>query len=141
MRRFLLILLAFTLPSLLLAAGPEDQVHDAAMGWMNAAVAQDAAALDRFLADDLQYAHASGSKQTKKEYIAAVAHGPAHYESFTLSDLKVQPYGDHVAILTAYCDVKMAGQDSFRVRTLQVYTRNNGQWQMSAHQSARMRTP
>ena len=30
------------------------------------------------------------------------------------------------------------GRIRFRVRTLQVYTENNGQWQMSAHQSTRL---
>jgi hypothetical protein len=34
---------------------------------MNAAVKQDNAALDKFLADDLQYAHASGTRQIKEE--------------------------------------------------------------------------
>jgi hypothetical protein len=32
----------------------------------------------------------------------------------------------------------MVGQDSFRVGTLQVYTNNDGKWQMAAHQSARV---
>jgi ketosteroid isomerase-like protein len=137
MERFLHFLLALVVSSSLHAAEPEALIHEAAMGWMNAAVKQDAAALDKFLAEDLQYAHASGTKQTKQEYVAAVTSGPARYESFTLSDLKITAYGT-AAALTAYCDVKMVGQESFRVRTLQVYT-NNGQWQMSAHQSARMR--
>ena len=138
MQGIFLFLLALSLSLSLSAAEPETLIHEAAIGWMNAAVKQDAAALGKFLADDLQYAHASGTKQTKLEYVAAVTNGPARYESFTLSDLKIALYGT-AAVLAAYCDVKMVGQDSFRVRTLQVYTINNGQWQMSAHQSARMR--
>ena len=93
--------------------------------------------LERFLAGDLQYAHAGGQLQTKGEYIAAVTKGPARYESFTFSDLKIRFYG-RSAVLTAYCDVKMVGQESFRVRTLQVYTEYQGQWQMAAHQSTRV---
>jgi len=135
MQRLFLFLLAFVVSSSLSAAEP--LIHEAATGWMNAAVKQDGAALDKFLAGDLQYAHAGGTKQTKQEYIAAVTSGSARYESFTLTDLKISVYGT-AAALTAYCDVKMVGQDSFRVRTLQVYTNNNGQWQMSAHQSTRM---
>ena len=105
---------------------------------MQAAVKQDAAALNRFLADDLQYAHAGGQKQNKEQYIAAVTKGPPHYESFTLSDLKIVLYGPNTAVLTAFCDVKMTGQESFRVRTLQVYVENNAQWQIAAHQSTRL---
>lgn len=139
MRRFFLFLSVLIVSSSLYGAEPEALIHQAAMGWMNAAVQQDAAALDRFLADDLQYAHASGTKQTKQEYIAAVTSGPARYETFMLSDLKITVYGTS-ASLTAYCDVKMVGRGNFRVRTLQVYTNNSGQWQMSARQSARMRS-
>lgn len=119
------------------AAEPADLVHEAALGWMQGAVKQDASALNRFLADDLQYAHAGGQKQTKEQYLAAVTKGPARYESFTLSDLKIVLYGK-AAALTAFCDVKLVGQESFRVRTLQVYVENNGQWQMAAHQSTRI---
>ena len=32
----------------------------------------------------------------------------------------------------------MGFPEAFRVRTLQVYTDNNGQWQMAAHQSTRL---
>ena len=114
-----------------------DLVREAALGWTQAAVKQDSAGLQRFMADDLQYAHAGGQLQTKEQYIAAVTKGPARYESFTFSDMKIRFYGK-AAVLTAYCDVKTVGQDNFRVRTLQVYAENNGQWQMAAHQSTRM---
>jgi ketosteroid isomerase-like protein len=131
--------LAFCLLALIpaFAADPADLVREAAAGWTQAAVKQDAAALQRFLADDLQYAHAGGQLQNKEQYMAAVTKGSAHYESFTFSDLKVRFYGK-AAVLTAFVDVKMVGQDAFRVRTLQVYTENNGQWQMAAHQSTRI---
>lgn len=136
MRR-VVALLPVIAAAVLLAADSADLVREAAMGWTNAAVKQDAASLERFLADDLQYAHAGGNRQNKTEYIAAVTKGPARYESFTFSDLKINLYGK-AAVLTAFVDVKMVGQDAFRVRTLQVYTQNSGQWQMSAHQSTRL---
>lgn len=123
--------------SLAFAAEPADLVREASLGWTQGAVKQDAAALQRFLADDLQYAHAGGQTQTKEQYIAAVTKGPSHYESFTFSDLKIKLYGK-TAVLTGFVDVKMPGQDGFRVRTLQVYVENNGQWQMAAHQSTRL---
>jgi len=119
------------------AADPADLVKEAANGWTQAAVKQDTSALQKFLADDLQYAHAGGQTQNKEQYVAAVMKGPSHYESFTFSDVKVKLYGK-AAVLTGFVDVKMPGQDSFRVRTLQVYTENNGQWQMAAHQSTRL---
>ena len=118
-------------------AAEPDAVREAAAGWTTGAVKQDSGALQKFLADDLQYAHAGGQTQTKEQYIAAVTKGPARYESFTFSDVMVKFYGK-AAVLTGFCDVKMVGRDSFRVRTLQVYTEHNGQWQMAAHQSTRI---
>src|SRR3954453_22108721 len=129
----LLLLIA----SALIAADPVDLVREAANGWTQAAVKQDATGLKRYMADDLQYAHAGGQTQTKDQYIAAVTNGPAHYESFTFSDLKIKVYGK-AAVLTGFVDVKMVGQDVFRVRPLQEYTEKNGKWQMSAHQSTRL---
>jgi len=103
--------------SVTLAADPAEMVRDAANGWTQAAVKQDAAGLQRYMADDLQYAHAGGQTQNKEQYIAAVTKGPAHYESFTFSDVKIKLYGK-AAVLTGFVDVKMVGQDPFRVRTL-----------------------
>jgi hypothetical protein len=137
MRLAAAVLLGMASCAQMFAADFTDLVREAAMGWTQAAVKQDGAGLQRFMADDLQYAHAGGQLQTKEQYIAAVTKGPARYESFTFSDMKIRFYGK-AAVLTAYCDVKMVGQDSFRVRTLQVYAENNGKWQMAAHQSTRM---
>ena len=119
------------------AADPADRVREAAAGWPQAAVRQDGAELNRWLADDLTYSHANGRTQNKAEYIAAVTKGPPRYESFTFSGIEVRFYGK-AAVLTGFVDVKMVETDSFRVRTLQVYVENKGQWQMAAHQSARV---
>ena len=100
-------------------------------------IKQDEAALQRWLADDMLYSHANGRTQTKGEYIAAVTKGPSHYESFQDSDTKIRVYGK-AAVLSGFVDVKLVGADSYRVRTLEVYVENNGRWQMTAHQSARV---
>lgn len=134
MLRSMLLILLFAIYA---AADSADGVKEAARGWTEGAVKQDAAALNRFLADDLQYAHAGGQTQNKEQYIAAVRKGPPRYESFTFNDLNVRMYGD-VGVLTGFVDVKMVGRDSFRVRTLQVYTKKDGHWQMAAHQSTRL---
>jgi hypothetical protein len=137
MIRAAMLALAVSSFSSAFAADPADRVREAAAGWTQGAVKQDAAALQRFLAGDLQYAHAGGQTQTKEQYIAAVTKGPARYESFTFSDVKVKFYGN-AAVLTGFVDVKLVGRDNFRVRTLQVYVENGGQWQMAAHQSTRL---
>jgi hypothetical protein len=122
---------------MMLGADEAARVREAAEGWTVGAVRQDRKALERYLAEDLQYAHAGGQRQTKGEYIAAVTKGPARYESFLFSDVTVRVSGK-AAWLTGFVDVKLVGQESFRVRTLQVYLESAGQWQMAAHQSTRL---
>ena len=60
-------------------------------------------ACSRYMAEDLQYAHAGGQTQNRDEYIAAVTTGPAHYESFTFSDVKIKIYGK-AAVLTGFVE-------------------------------------
>src|SRR3954471_22972725 len=100
------------------AADPADAVREASTGWRQGAIKKDAAALQRFLADDLAYSHSNGKTQTKAEYIDAVLK-TGHYESFTDSDTKVQIYG-RAAVLRGFVDVKVENQQPYRVLTLEV---------------------
>lgn len=139
MTRRLVLLLA--LACSLFAGDPvTDAVNEAADGWRDALLRQDKAALERLLADDLIYIHAGGKTQNKAEYITAVTSGPSRYEWFKKSDVKVRVYGD-LAILTGYVDVKTPGRDSYRVRTLEIYKKNNGQWQFAEKESVRVPVP
>jgi len=122
---------------MLAAADPVDAVREVAEGWYQAAVKQDAAALNRYLSDDLSYCHAGGKVQTKAEYIAGVMKGPPHYESLSYIDLKIKLYGK-TAVLTAFADVKLVNTPLFRVRTLHVYVETAGHWQLVAHESTRL---
>jgi ketosteroid isomerase-like protein len=135
MTRYLALLLAVA--GSLFAADPADAVKEAAAGWRQAAIQQDKAALERLLSEDLIYTHGGGNTQNKAEYIAAVMTGPSHYESFTSSDTRIRVYGN-IAVLSGYVDVKTPGRDSYRVRTLEIYSNNNGQWQFTAKESVRM---
>ena len=74
MVRLLALILSGSL--MLAAADPVDAVREVAEGWYQAAVKQDAAALNRYLSDDLSYCHAGGKVQTKAEYIAGVMNWP-----------------------------------------------------------------
>ena len=135
-RRFaILVMLVASLP----AAEPSQAVIEASKGWRQAAIQKDAAGLQRYLAEDLIYNHSDGHGQNKSEYIAAVVTS-GRYESFTDSDTKIRVYGK-TAILSGFVDVKQINQPAYRVHTLEVYVENNGQWQMTAHQSVRINPP
>jgi hypothetical protein len=134
------VALLLILSSAGISADPADGVREASAGWRDAAIKQDKAGLDRWLAEDLTYAHSSGLTQNKAEYIASVTKGPSHYETFHESDTKIAIYGI-AAVMTGFEDVKPHKGESYRVRKLEVYVKNNGRWQMAAHQSARVRQP
>ena len=119
------------------AADPAAAVRESSSAWRKAAIKQDRPALERLLANDLVYAHSNGKLESKEVYIAAVTKGPSHYESFTESDTKVRVYGT-AAVLEGIVEVKPPSRPAYRVRTLEVYVNNGGQWQMTAHQSARL---
>ena len=131
----ILTMLAASLP----AADPAQAVIEASKGWRQAAIQKDSAGLQRYLADDMIYNHSDGRAQTKSEYIAAVLKS-GRYESFTDSETKVRVYGK-TAVLNGFVDVKQLNQPAYRVHTLEVYVENNGQWQMTAHQSVRINPP
>jgi ketosteroid isomerase-like protein len=132
--RSMALLLIFAAGSF--AAEPDDGVREAASGWRKAVIHKDEAALQRFLADDLSYTHGNGKSQNKAEYIAAIK-ATGRYESFTGSETTIRVYGK-TAVLTGFVDVKLAGSDAYRVRTIEVYVQNDGQWQLTAKQSARI---
>jgi hypothetical protein len=130
MKRIGLLSLIFAISHF--ASDLPDALRQAALGWTEAVVKQDKAALERLLADDLSFVHSNGTTiQTKAEYISAVTKGAPGYESLSLSDMSARVYGK-TAVLSAFIDTKHVGRDPFRVRTLQVFVETNGQWQLAA---------
>ena len=132
-----LLLATTVMTALLVAAEPITGVREAGAGWRQGAIKQDRALLERYLSDDLVYTHGSGKSETKAEYIANVIKGPSHYESMTESGTKIRLYGK-TAVLTGFVDIKPAGGELYRVRTLEVYTENSGVWQMAQKESVRV---
>jgi hypothetical protein len=122
----------------MIAAGPEDGVLEAGAGWRQGAIKQDKALLEKYLADDLVYTHGGGQKQTKAEYIASVLSGPSHYKAMVPSDTRVRIYGK-IAVLWGLVDVTPGKGETYRTRTLEVYTQHaNGTWQMTQKESSRV---
>ena len=122
------------LASLAFASGLTDGVREAARGWRDGAIKQDAALLERYLADDLIYTHGNGKHQSKAEYIKAETQGPPSYESMTEIESEIRLYGQ-VAVLSGIVDVKPPKKDAYRVRTWEVYVRRNGHWQLAQKES------
>ena len=113
-------------------------MNEAGAGWRQGAIKQDKALLQKYLADDLVYTHGGGQTQSKAEYIASVLSGPSHYKAMEPSDTRVRIYGK-TAVLWGLVDVTPGKGETYRTRTLEVYTQNAaGLWQMSQKESVRV---
>jgi ketosteroid isomerase-like protein len=102
----------------------------------------DVAALEKIMADDVTYVHASGKVDTKKSYLEAIRSGELHYISWEPKGLKVRVVGDAAVIDGEY---KVRVKDSraqaepfdINIFILTVYARRDGRWQQIAWQSTR----
>lgn len=139
MTRRLLLILA---PALLLGAGAEDAVKQAEREWASAVVRKDYAVLNRVLADDLAYTHSDGRLDTRQSYIDSLKSGKQTYNAAEHQAIDVRLIGKDVALvrgtirMTAAAAGKPATPANFSV--LRVYQLKNGNWQLVAHQSARL---
>jgi ketosteroid isomerase-like protein len=102
----------------------------------------DLPALERIMADDVTYVHASGRVDTKKSYLEAIRSGRLHYISWRSRNLHVRTLGNCAVIDGEYAvrvtDSRVqAAPFDINIFILTVYQRRNGQWQQIAWQSTR----
>jgi ketosteroid isomerase-like protein len=153
MKKFCLlfsILLSFVLGTgAALAASTSSGTTEAAKEVMAAEEARtaaldrsDVAALERIMADDITYVHASGEVDTKSSYLAAIRSGQLHYISWQPKNLHVRVLGDTAVINGEYAvrvkDSRMQPAPfNISILILSVYARRDGRWQQIAWQSTR----
>ena len=103
----------------------------------------DIAALDRIMADDVTYIHASGKVDTKQSYIDAIRSGQLHYISWQPKSLHVRVVGDSAAVIDGEYVVRVTDSRvqstpfDISIFILAVYAHRNGHWQQIAWQSTR----
>lgn len=102
----------------------------------------DVAALERIMADDVTYIHASGKVDNKQSYLDAIRSGQLRYISWRPMDLHVRILGSGAVINGEYAvkvtDSRMQPTPfDINIFILTVYERRNGQWQQIAWQSTR----
>jgi uncharacterized protein (TIGR02246 family) len=112
-----------------------------------ALIAGDFATLDKVMADDVTYVHASGQRDTKQTYLAALRSGVLSYQSWEAREIHVRMLGDDVAVLTGIYSVHAmdhrVGNDEIiiDIHFLTVYARRDARWQQVAWQSTRVPAP
>jgi hypothetical protein len=102
----------------------------------------DLASLDRILADDLTYVHASGKVDTKQTLLDGIRSGQVHYIAWTAKRLNVRAIGGAAVVDGEYL-VRVTDRrvkpNPFEVNIfiLAVYAQRQGRWQQIAWQSTR----
>jgi ketosteroid isomerase-like protein len=102
----------------------------------------DVAALERIMADDVTYIHASGKVDTKKSYLDAIRSGQLHYISWRPENLQVRVL-ENGAVINGEYAVRVTDSRvqptpfNINIFILTVYARRDGRWQQIAWQSTR----
>jgi ketosteroid isomerase-like protein len=102
-----------------------------------AMIAQDFAALDRLLADDLLYTHSNAVTDTKAEYLAALRSGKYRYKAARCEGVTVRIHGT-TAIVNGrgFLEVDVEGAPrSLANAFTNVWVRAPEGWRMTAWQS------
>jgi ketosteroid isomerase-like protein len=102
----------------------------------------DVTALERIMADDVTYVHASGKTDTKKSYLDAIRSGQLHYISWQPKNLQVRVMGSSAVINGEYAvrvtDSRVQAEPfDISIFILTMYARRDGRWQQIAWQSTR----
>jgi ketosteroid isomerase-like protein len=114
------------------AAATEQEVRQMEEQRFEAMMKGDVATLDKLLADELTYTHASAQVDTKEKYLAPLKSGEIKIHKFDRSDIKVHVYGDAATITgEALVEVTVKGEDrKVHLRYADVWVKGNKGWQM-----------
>jgi len=135
MRSRLLLLLLVSLPLTVLASprGDEASARAALLARFDAALHADVAALDKLLADDLEYCGVSATCSTKAQYLDSIRSGTRKFRSLAPKVDRVTLFADS-AVLTGKVYAVSIGDGTERnvdAYFLVVLAWRDGRWQMT----------
>jgi hypothetical protein len=122
-------------------ASAEDEVIAAEQARAEALVHQDYAALDKILADDLVYCHASGHLDTKASYLALMHANKLYYFAVDSKGLRARTIGK-IAVLNGPVAVRARNGtpevNDVKIQVTEVYEKRDGRWQLISFQATPM---
>ncbi len=123
------------------AADEAKAIEEAERGWARGVTTNDFALLEKVLAPDLVYTHSNGLVDSRASYIESLRSGRSRYLKVGYSELRVRQITPDVALThcRAFVVTLQQGKETpMSLALLHVFRKNGGQWQMVAHQSARL---
>ena len=118
-----------------------EEVLQAQVARMRAVTTQDVRTLDTLLADELRYCHGSSDIETKAEYINTVRTGRIRWMTMTVENTKTQMYGDVAVVTGDLRNTIGAAQTPNLVRSIEVWVRRGGRWQLANFQATLVDEP
>jgi ketosteroid isomerase-like protein len=117
-----------------------EEVKQAEDQWIAAIKANDRAGMEKILASDLVYTHATGLVENKAQYIAAITSGNQKYASVDYSGTVTRLFGTTAVVTTK---ARMTGSTKGtafdnQLRLLHVWVKQGGSWVLVAHQTTRL---
>lgn len=101
----------------------------------------DGPTLRTLTADGLSYGHSSGKIENKSEFVETLVTGVSVFEEIQLTDQTVDIV-DNTSIvrhiLTAKTNDRGKGPGTVKLSVLQVWIKNDGQWQLLARQAVKV---
>ena len=140
-KQILVLSMALLAAPLFAADDAAKAVEAAERGWATGVTKNDFALLDKVLATGLTYTHSNGAVDTKDSYIGKLKAGTAKYVSVDYTDLKAQVLSKDTAITICRAKVVTMADgkpNPMSMSLLHVFKKNGKQWQLVAHQSARL---
>jgi ketosteroid isomerase-like protein len=121
-------------------ADPIDEVRAAQAVRIKATINANVEELDKCYADDLVYAHSSGTVDDRGVLLANIASGNVDYQKIDIVEQGIRIFGD-VAIITGSADFYVVANDVVNEMTLRftsVYVHKNDRWQFASWHSSRV---
>jgi len=140
-KQILVLSMALLAAPLFAAEDASKAVEAAERGWAEGITKNDFALLDKVLANDLTYTHSNLLVDTKESYIGNLKSGKSKYTSVDYSKLTVQVLSKDTAITICRAKVTTLANgkpNPMDLSFLHVFKKNGKQWQLVAHQSARL---
>ena len=108
--------------------------------WSDAIVKSDTATLEKLLADDLVYAHATGIVDTKKSYIAKIKERRQVYKSFEQHNPQVNIYKDSAVTFShvRVTGTNQAGAFDDKIMLIHFWVKQNNAWRLAGHQTTKV---
>lgn len=103
----------------------------------------DGEALDALLSDNVFYVHTNGKRETKQQFVDAIAAGRRRYRQIEIQSQDVQPVGDATCIVTGRALIEMETNNGalvFQIAYTAVQAQEQGRWRLLAWQATRCAT-